>query len=300
MKNRKQFNTSRRRALSATQLLQEAVFWSCPRHVLGRGGYAAPSDKLNIAGIGAGGRKRENDLSEFSKRPNVKHRWRFADVDDRRAKKSGSDFPKLPIIRNFREMLSSEKNNIDACSISTLIIHTLWQHWRPCNWAKTCLHPKPLTHDIYEARILSRAAKKYKVVTQMGNQGRDRVMGVRQTKEIYDAGMIGDVFWGPCLDQSSWVRHKASLYTRGEIWCAIRARLEPLVGQPPKYIEYNPACCHSTERLVVALARGHCGDMACHIMVPFYRILPIDFPDSAECSVSNVWKDMWAEGNYIR
>ena len=51
---------------------------------------------------------------------------------------------------------------------------------------------KPLTHDIYEARILTEAAKKYKVVTQMGNQGGSGD-GVRKAKEMVDAGMIGDV-----------------------------------------------------------------------------------------------------------
>src|ERR1051325_10686786 len=39
--------------------------------------------------------------------------------------------------------------------------------------------------------------------------------------------------------------------------------------------------------------------MGCHIMDPIFRILPIDYPDSAECSVSDVWTDMWKEGNYI-
>ncbi|MBK8748887.1 MAG: gfo/Idh/MocA family oxidoreductase, partial [Saprospiraceae bacterium] len=51
---------------------------------------------------------------------------------------------------------------------------------------------KPLTHDIYEARILSQAAAKYKVITQMGNQGGSG-SGVRKAKEIIDAGMIGKV-----------------------------------------------------------------------------------------------------------
>ena len=51
---------------------------------------------------------------------------------------------------------------------------------------------KPLTHDIYEARTLAQAAKKYKVVTQMGNQGGSGD-GVRQAKEMYNAGMIGDI-----------------------------------------------------------------------------------------------------------
>jgi predicted dehydrogenase len=50
---------------------------------------------------------------------------------------------------------------------------------------------KPLTHDIYEARMLTEAAKRYKVVTQMGNQGASGD-GVRLMREWYNAGIIGD------------------------------------------------------------------------------------------------------------
>ena len=56
---------------------------------------------------------------------------------------------------------------------------------------------KPLTHDIYEARMLAEAAKKYKVVTQMGNQGASGD-GVRQMREWYKAGLIGDALTIHC------------------------------------------------------------------------------------------------------
>ena len=61
------------------------------------------------------------------------------------------------------------------------IIHMPLQHWPQCNWANMCILKNHLTHDIYEARILTEAAKKYKVVTQMGNQGGSGD-GVRQNK----------------------------------------------------------------------------------------------------------------------
>ena len=59
---------------------------------------------------------------------------------------------------------------------------------------------KPLTHDIYEARMLTEAAKKYKVVTQMGNQGSSGD-GVRQMQEWYNAGIIGDATYHTCMDK---------------------------------------------------------------------------------------------------
>src|ERR1700688_4748750 len=87
-----------------------------PRHVLGRG-FVAPSDKLNIARIGAGG-KGESDLFEFSKSPNVNIAY-LCDVDDRQIKKSLGRFPKAIRYYDFREMLEKEHQSIDAVSVST-------------------------------------------------------------------------------------------------------------------------------------------------------------------------------------
>src|SRR5580765_7450565 len=108
-------NRSRRDFLKSGSLAA-AGFFIVPRHVLGRG-FVAPSDKLNIAGIGAGG-KGESDLFEFSKSPKV-NIVALADVDDRQCKKSRDRFSKANYYKDFREMLEKEKNNIDACSIST-------------------------------------------------------------------------------------------------------------------------------------------------------------------------------------
>lgn len=78
----------------------------------------APSDKLNIAGIGAGG-KGQSDLSSFAKSPKV-NIVALCDVDDRQAAKTRETYPKAPYYKDYREMLSKEKNNIDAVSISTI------------------------------------------------------------------------------------------------------------------------------------------------------------------------------------
>src|SRR5882757_5710520 len=90
-------------------------FFIVPRHVLGRG-FVAPSDKLNIAGIGAGG-KGESDLREFSKSPNANVVF-LCDVDDRQIKKSVERFPNAKRYKDWREMLDKESKNIDAVSVS--------------------------------------------------------------------------------------------------------------------------------------------------------------------------------------
>src|SRR5438132_2177669 len=114
MKNQ-QINHSRREFLRNTSLAA-AGFFIVPRHVLGRG-YIAPSDKLNIAGIGVGG-KGQSDLAEFAKSPKV-NIVALCDVDDRQAAKSRERFPNATYYKDFREMLDKEKKNIDACSVST-------------------------------------------------------------------------------------------------------------------------------------------------------------------------------------
>src|SRR4051812_44266258 len=93
-----------------------AGFFIVPRHVLGRG-MIAPSDKLNIAGIGAGG-KGKGDLKNFAESPKV-NIVALCDVDDRQAVDSRKRFPKAKYYKDFRDLLANEKNNIDACSIST-------------------------------------------------------------------------------------------------------------------------------------------------------------------------------------
>ncbi|MEO6355340.1 MAG: Gfo/Idh/MocA family oxidoreductase [Ferruginibacter sp.] len=91
-------------------------FFIVRRHVLGRG-FIAPSDKLNIAGIGAG-RKGESDLSEFSKSP-AANIVVLCDVDDRSAANSRKRFTNAKYYKDFREMLAKEGKNIDAVSVYT-------------------------------------------------------------------------------------------------------------------------------------------------------------------------------------
>ena len=147
--------------------LAMSAFTIVPRHVIGKG-FVAPSDKLRIAGIGVGG-KGQGDISEFAKSPNVDI-VALVDVDDRAAAKSRQSFPKANYYHDFREMLEKEKNNIDACSISTPDNTHAVATIAAMQLGKHVYTQKPLTHDIYEARVLTEAAKKYKVVTQMGKK----------------------------------------------------------------------------------------------------------------------------------
>ena len=87
-----------------------AGFMIVPRHVLGGPGFIAPSDKLNIAGIGIGG-KGQSDIASFAESPNV-NIVSLCDVDDRQAIASREAFPKASYFSDFREMLEKEGDNI--------------------------------------------------------------------------------------------------------------------------------------------------------------------------------------------
>jgi hypothetical protein len=101
MKDKNFQSASRRRFIRNTAIVGSS-FFIVPRHVLGRG-YVAPSDKLNIAGIGVGG-KGESDLMEFAKSPNV-NIIALCDVDDRQGAKSKKNFHGAKYYKDFREML---------------------------------------------------------------------------------------------------------------------------------------------------------------------------------------------------
>ena len=83
--------TNSRRSFLRNAGLAAAGFYIVPRHVLGRG-FIAPSDKLQIAGIGAGG-KGESDLWSFYNSGKADIAF-LCDVDDRQSKKSRERYPK--------------------------------------------------------------------------------------------------------------------------------------------------------------------------------------------------------------
>ncbi|WP_025762449.1 Gfo/Idh/MocA family protein [Dyadobacter tibetensis] len=281
-KKTKQMSTPSRREFLKASGLAATSFFIVPRHVLGKG-YIAPSDKLNIAGIGVGGKGR-SDLASFAKSPNV-NIVALCDVDDRQAVTSRENFPKAKYYKDFREMLQKEHKNIDACSISTPDNTHAVATLAAMQLGKHVYTQKPLTHDIYEARILGQAAKKYKVITQMGNQGGSG-NGVRRMQEIYNSGIIGKV-------------DKVLCWTNRPVWPqAIPSDIvDPIpkeldfdlwLGPSPK-VGYNKSYHPWNWRGWWPYGTGALGDMACHIMDPVYRILPILYPSSVECSVGGTW-----------
>ena len=100
----------KRRKFIKTAGIGAATFYVVPRHVLGGKGFRAPSDKLNVAAIGAGGKGSQNLERYFMDgRDNV---VALCDVDDRMAADSRKKWSKAPYYHDFREMLDKEDKRI--------------------------------------------------------------------------------------------------------------------------------------------------------------------------------------------
>lgn len=158
-----------RRDFIKNTALAAAGFMIVPRHVLGGKGFIAPSDRLTVASIGVGG-KGGDDINHFFKSGKADIAY-LCDVDDVRAATSVKNFPQAKYYKDWREMLNKESKNFDAVSVSTPDHNHAAAALAAMQLGKHVYVQKPLTHDVFEARMLTDAAKRYKVVTQMGNQG---------------------------------------------------------------------------------------------------------------------------------
>ena len=281
-----------RRTFIRNSALTAAGFMIVPRHVLGRG-FVAPSDRLIVAGIGAGG-KGESDLNNFYKSGKAEIAV-LCDVDERQITESRKRFPKAKVYKDFREMLAKEGKNIDAVSVSTPDHTHAVAAMAAMSLNKHVYVQKPLTHDIYEARMLTQAAHRYKVVTQMGNQGSSGD-GVRQLQEWYNAGLLGDV-------------HTIYCYTDRPIWPQGVGRptnVSPIpagldfdlwLGTAPKR-DYFEGILPFNWRGWWDYGTGALGDMACHIMAPAFAVMGLGYPTSAECSVATKYIENWNKAYY--
>jgi predicted dehydrogenase len=150
-------------------------------------GYQSPNEKLNIAGIGAGGQA-FSDLRQCETENIVA----LADVDSVRGQPGFERYDKAAKYKDFRQMLDKEGKRIDAVVIGIPDhMHTVAALW--CmERGKGVYVEKPLTRIATEARLLTRAAQRYRVATQMGNQGYSHE-ATRVACEIVWSGEIGDV-----------------------------------------------------------------------------------------------------------
>ncbi|GAA4413469.1 Gfo/Idh/MocA family oxidoreductase [Nibrella viscosa] len=283
---------SRRDFIQASALAAAGSFFIVPRHVLGKG-YVAPSDKLNIAAVGCGGKADFNIKQAYN--GGTDNMVALCDVDDRQSKKYREQFPRAPYFRDYRQMFDQAGKTFDA-----LIVTTPDHMHAPIAMAamqlgKHVYVEKPLTHDIYEARMLTEAARKYRVVTQMGNQGSSGD-ATRQIETWIQKGLIGKVHTVNCwTDRPVWPQGVRSPKDRGE-----SQPIPPEVdwklwlGTAP-YRDYHEAYMPFRWRGYWDFGTGALGDMGCHFMDVPFRALKLKYPTSVECSVGSVYADFFKQ-----
>src|SRR5437764_13200148 len=237
-------------------------FTIVPRHVLGGPGQTPPSDRLNVAGIGAGGMG-GGDIATVSRLgANI---LALCDVDEERAAGSFKAFPQARRYKDFRQMLDKEAKNIDAVTVGTPDhIHAV-AAMAAIKAGKHVYCQKPMTHTLHECRELTRAARSAGVATQMGNQGHASE-GSRLTNEWIQAGVIGEV-----REVHAWTDRAGRLWKQG----LGRPADSPPVPKtldwdlwlgPVKERPYNPAYCPFSWRGWWDFGTGAMGDMGCHIV----------------------------------
>ncbi|MCH7684665.1 MAG: Gfo/Idh/MocA family oxidoreductase, partial [Gemmatimonadetes bacterium] len=126
------------------------AFTIVPRHVLGGPGYRAPSDSLNIACIGVGGRG-QADLRGVS----GENIYALCDVDSRALDAASNRHPSAKRYKDFRVMLEREGDNIDAVTVATPDhTHTV-AAMMAMKMGKHVYCEKPLARTIYEVQRLT-------------------------------------------------------------------------------------------------------------------------------------------------
>lgn len=309
---------SRRRFIGAAGAA--AGFVVVPRYVLGGSGQTPPSEKVNIAVIGAGGQgthniralfgqpvariiaicdvNEESDYSRFyyggtaGRGPALKLiEKRYAD------RKASGEYKGCTSYVDFRKMFEKEKA-IDAVLVATPDhIHAV-ATMAAINHGKHVYCEKPLTHSVAEARRLTEAAREAKVATQMGNQGHSGD-GIRMTVEWIRDGAIGNVrevhSWS---HTGGWSGGRTSRPTETppvpagldwDLW------LGPAARRP-----YHPAYAPYNWRGWWDFGTGANGDMACHNMDPAFWALDLGHPLTVEATSSGINSETTPRTSTIR
>ena len=255
-----------------------------PAHVLGRN---APSSKLNIAAIGSGGQGR-GDINGVKSENIVA----LCDVDERRAGRTFKAYPKAKRYKDFRVMLDEMDKSIDAVIVATPDHTHAVAAMRAIKMGKHVYCEKPLAHSIYEVRRVTEAARKYKVQTQMGNQGHSWEPIRMMCEWVWD-GAIGKI-----REVYAW----SSRPSGGAAFAVNMRRPEdtPPVPEgldwdlwlgPAQDRPYHPAYLPFKWRGWVDFGTGALGDMGCHILDPVFWALKLGEVDTIEVEATTTAYD---------
>jgi len=275
-----------------------AAFTFVPKRVLGGAGQSSANNKLNIAGIGVGGRGAD-DIKEVSSENIVA----LCDVDMRSAAGTIKEHPNARVYRDFREMLEKERKNIDAVVIGTPDHIHAPAAIMAMKMGKHVYVEKPMAHTVYEARRMAQVAKETGVVTQMGNQGHGGE-GLRLYWEFIHDGAIGKIsevhVWTDRAGtpERAWWPQGISRPQGSE---PVPEGLDWELWQgPARWRPYNSAYVPSKWRGWWDYGCGALGDMAVHNADPAFFALDLGAPTAVEAESSPVNDETLPVWNIIR
>jgi predicted dehydrogenase len=285
-----------------------AAFTILPRYVMGGSGYTAPSEKLNLAMVGAGGQGMRNILNLLKEKDvhivALSDTAESADYSSSYHRVPGGRDPGLKTVQehyaasentkghakcrayvDFREMLDREAD-VDAVVVSTPDHTHYVASMDAIARGKHVYVEKPMARTIYEVRKMAEAARQSDVVTQLGHQGHGKD-SLRITKEWIQAGAIGTVTevhaWSdkPNLDSSRPLPTETPPVPRGLDW---DLWLGPAEKRP-----YHPDYTPLGWRYFWDFGTSRVGDMGSHNMDPAFYALDLGQPEWVEARCA------WAE-----
>jgi predicted dehydrogenase len=282
----------KRRSFLKKSAAAGAAFTIVPSFVLG-GNHIPPSDTLYVAGIGVGGRG-GGVVNELSNSGKVKF-VAFCDVDQNRAATTFTNHPEVQRYVDFRNVYDNHLKDMDAVVVATPD-HTHAAIALPFMKEKKHAYvEKPLTHNIYEARLMATTAMEMGITTQMGNQGASGE-GIRLAQEWINAGVIGKV-------------HRVDCWTNRPVWPQGFKKIDK--GEPiPETLNWDlwlgPASMRPYNSNYLPFkwrgwwdfGTGAMGDMGCHIMETPFKTLGLNFPYEAEASCTTIWSGDFVEADY--
>lgn len=244
--------------------------------------------KLRVAHVGTGGRAGAHiDMAagEGCICP------AYCDVDTRAWKKAKEKWPDAKPYQNYLEMLEKEKDNYDAVSIATPDHHHYPAAIMAMKLGKHVYCEKPLTHTVWEARQLGIARDKYKLATQMGNQGHSNE-GNRIMVEWIRQGTLGKISEVHCwTNRPVWPQPVANPTEADPIPMEIDWRV--YLGPSPEQ-KYKNDTYPFKWRGFWNFGAGALGDMGCHTMDAFFWAMDPGSPTSVEC----IEKSEMIDGNF--
>lgn len=269
-------------------------------HVLGGPAHTPPSDRVNVALIGAGGRGRQNvrellklkdvrvsavadpaeywDLSKFYYRGEA-GRLPVCNEIEKHYQQTEPGF-KCHQEQDYRELFADHASEFDAVLCATPDHMHAHASLAAIRSGKHVYCEKPLTHNIAEARLVSRAAAEAGVATQLGNQGHSKDT-IRETVELIRAGAIGEVRevhawvpatrWNKSLTQPPQNSQPVPAGLDWDLWCGVRT--------PPAFHEaYAPVAWRDFWKF----GCGAMGDFGCHDLDSAVWALDLGLPSRIE------------------